>query len=275
MQAEIGKRKDELGALRRAFDASEDFAVALRSADARMVSFVVSDPKFDSAAGRAVWDVETGRVCLSVRGLPTAKGASRHRVWLDDGRNVTQLTEFAVTPTGEAAIVIELPGGSAAPPPQTTLLVSLDAIADGPSSWPDQVILIGKLGSAVRPAIRGRPAGPLCDAAPQKQAYDAALHSRGLGNASQLRDSAGSHPLGRENVAFLVEARVMRIHEATIVPEFLVASDVLLALRLDALDIGAQLGHDFVLFVKNAEAGLEFGNQQQVLVSLSQLAGNP
>ncbi len=149
MQKEIGRRKDEIGALTRAFDASEDFAVALRSSDARMVSFAPADPKLKSAVGRAIWDREAGVLCLSVSGLPEAAQGQRHNVWLDNGQKPRRLTGFKVTPAGEAAIVVELGEERQAALESASLGVSLDSAADAVTT-PGQVLLVGGLGSTVR-----------------------------------------------------------------------------------------------------------------------------
>lgn len=77
----------------------------------------------------------------------------------------------------------------------------------------------------------------------------------------QFGHTARVHPFGDVDVAFQIEAGVVRMHKPAIVPQLLIFADSFLALRLDPVHIRAQLGDDLVGFIQQGNSSVKFGNQ--------------
>lgn len=153
LQKAIGKRKDEIGALQRALQDNGDFARALRSDEAWLVSFTPGSDQFEGAAARGLYDAAGGVLCMSIESLPSLKADHEYGLWLS-GPDPRRLTTFTVTARGEAAYVLNLDNAGLAA--NATLVVSDDTRG---SQQPGVPILVGNMNTAMRLAANGGSGG--------------------------------------------------------------------------------------------------------------------
>lgn len=140
----LGKRKDQIGSLRRELADNAGFAEAMRSDELYFLTFnAVGDG--NAAIGRSLWDPRARRLGASFSRLPETDAGHALALWLDAPEPV-RLTTFTATAQGDASFVVELP----AELPDATRLVVSDEPAD--SRLPGKTILAARLGDSVRVA---------------------------------------------------------------------------------------------------------------------------
>ena len=83
----------------------------------------------------------------------------------------------------------------------------------------------------------------------------------------ETRNAARGDPFGYEDIPGVVEAGVMGMDELTVNPCLSVTA-INTFLFHDAFDVITKLGDDFIFFIEQGDAGVEFGDEHQVFVGV-------
>ncbi len=93
-------------------------------------------------------------------------------------------------------------------------------------------------------------------------------HGESLTELFKLRDTTGADPFRNKNAAVMPKAGIVRMHELPFDPLRAVTADRSSVLGCDPSNIVTQASHDFVLFVQQSDARMQFWNHQQVFPCL-------